>query len=774
MNQPAHSLPAGRWCWPINSAHYDRTKALYPDELKELRRKVRKKKSPFRSPTWTVLERLVRPIEDVLEYVHAPVSKRHCIVRAVMTDMVARGTPFWAWSLDEWRESIGEDLTMSARHYGWQGKRGHPARQFLPAIAYLLDVHPDAGTLIDPIGITAFARRIFGQEALDAAIAPLLTILHSWGYTHTNKTVTRFGTCVCYLLVQNRSPYLEDVSIELLERYAQPCTPDSVRRHLFQVSRALNALGIISRHLPGQRGNRSSLSVGEEWISSEWLSWCERWKKHATCRAPGTVYYPLLKVGRWLKVVHPEVSSPAEWTYELAAEFVALVSNMRIGDWSDQITLDRIEHQVGQPMLPNAKIGILRGVRTFFRDCQEWGWIPVRFNPARALRAPRALQSLIGPAPRVIDKEFWAKLLWAAMNLERNDLPVDSIGRHQYPVEMVRALAVVWCFAALRSNEIVRLRVGCVRWQREDVTVPETGDLLPQHAICFLDIPVNKTTTAYTKAVHTLVGRRIDEWEKLRPADQPPAWDKTTGEAIHYLFSYRGTRVSRFYINDSLIPTLCRKAGIPEQDSRGAITSHRARATIASQLYNAKEPLTIFELKEYLGHKELSSTQHYVKVDPTKLASRVAKAGYLEQNMATIEVLLDQDAVMNGAAARGEVWKYYDLGHGFCTNPFWASCAHRMACARCPFYRPKMATAEQLVEGKANLVRMLEFVSLTEDEKLLVTEGIELHQALIEKLVDVPTPAGPTPRELDSQRQGETKVIPIKHVQRERSKPHEP
>lgn len=226
-----------------------------------------------------------------------------------------------------------------------------------------------------------------------------------------------------------------------------------------------------------------------------------------------------------------------------------------------------------------------------------------------------------------------------------------------YPFEMVRALAVVWCFAALRSNEIVRLRVGCIRWQQEDVTVPETDDLLLRDAICFLDIPVNKTTTAYTKAVHTLVGRRIDEWEKLRPVEQPRAWDQTTGEAAHYLFSYRGTRVSRFYLNDSLIPTLCRKAGIPEEDSRGAITSHRARATIASQLYNAKEPLTIFELKEYLGHKELSSTQHYVKVDPTKLASRVAKAGYLEQNMATIEVLLDQDAVMNGAASRGEIWE---------------------------------------------------------------------------------------------------------------------
>jgi len=80
---------------------------------------------------------------------------------------------------------------------------------------------------------------------------------------------------------------------------------------------------------------------------------------------------------------------------------------------------------------------------------------------------------------------------------------------------------------------------------------------------------------------------------------------------------------------------------------------------------------------------------------------------------------------------------------------------------------------EQLVEGKANLVRMLEFVSLTDDEKLLVTEGIELHQDLIEKLADVPTPAGPTPRDLKISPQQETQVIPLKAVRR-RKKQHEP
>ncbi len=358
------------------------------------------------------------------------------------------------------------------------------------------------------------------------------------------------------------------------------------------------------------------------------------------------------------------------------------------------------------------------------------------------------------------------------MNLEEEDLP-KSNGLAIYPFEMVRAVAVVWCFAALRSNEIQRLRVGCVRWQHSDVTVPETGETLPKDAVCFLDIPVNKTNTAYTKAVHPLVGKRINEWERVRPLEQPRALDRKTSEAVQFLFSYRGRHIWTGYINRTLIPLLCRKSGVPLEDSRGKITSHRARATIASMLYNAKEPLTLYELMHYLGHKRLSSTQSYVQIDPTKLASKVAKTGYLEQNLATIEVLLDQEAVRSGRASRGEPWKYYDLGHGYCLNDFWAQCKHRMACARCPFYRPKESLSDQLLEGQANLLRMLEFVQLTEEEKLLVTEGIELHQALIEQMADVPTPTGLTPREMETRPVGETAIIPLTTIQRNERNAHD-
>jgi len=628
-------------------------------------------------------------------------------------------------------------------------------------LAYLLKVQPDIKQLIELGELVPLAHDIFGKEAVDRALEPPFTVLRGWGYSL--KEYWNPAACLAYLLMWNESPYLEHLSLELLVEVSQSCQLPCVQQCLYRISRALCALGVIEHPLPDARVVPSQWRGSTADIAPEWLTAVSRWRTHSTLQSSEHAYYQLLKVGRWLFAHHREVLSPADLTQEIAAEFVAAVSVMKIGEWTQ---VRHSSDRLGQPLLPRAKNGLLGALRYFLRDCQEWGWIPIRFNPLRVLRTPRSILRLIGPAPRVISKESWAKLLWAAMNLTYEDLPLSKDKKSIYPLELVRAVAVVWCFAALRTNEIRRLRVGCVRWQSEDVMVPETGDILRKDATCFLEIPVNKTSTAYTKPVHPLVGKRIAEWEQVRPKEQLREIDPKTGESVQFLFSYRGKRIWDGYINEVLIPLLCRKAGIPEQDSRGQITSHRARATIASQLYNAREPLSIFELKEYLGHKHLSSTQHYLLVDPTKLASKVAKAGYLEQNLATVEVLLDQAAVLSGAAARGEVWKYYDLGHGYCTNTFWAECKHRMACARCPFYRPKTGTMEQLVEGKANLVRMLEFVQLTEDEKLLVTEGIELHQALIEKLVDVPTPAGPTPRELEAQRQGETRVIPLKSVRR--------
>jgi integrase len=757
------------WLWPLDISRYDHAPALYQEEYETLAHLFERSHGQIRQPTKRLLKRLVSPLEDALHHIRVPKDAYFATIRVVCIEMYERKSTFWAWTVDEWLSILGPNVTAFSQRYQWKDMK-HPARAYLPLIAYMLKVAPDSWRLLEGGQIYPLAQRCFEKAVIDAGIERLRTVLRSWGYQQ--KDHWSFDACVSYLLLRNWSPHIEDLTGELVEQAAQTCTLTCVQNYVSQITRALCELGLIKSALPEKRQDKALVSGTDGSVSPEWFSWCQRWRKQTTAQSPGNVYYCLLKVGRWLKAHHPEITSPADWTYEIAIEFVAAVSQMKVGEWtSPQHGFHLPTARIGQPLRPRARISILKSMRTFLRDCQEWQWIAVRLNPDRALRTPHAITRLTGPDPRTVDKQAWAKVLWAAMNLEAKDLPQPRSGP-VYPFEMVRAVAVVWCFAALRSDEIVRLRVGCVRWQYEDVMIPENGEILPKDAVCFLDIPVNKTETAYTKPVHPLVGKRIAEWEQIRPKEQPKALDHKTSEPVEYLFSYRGKRLSKNYINLSLIASLCQKAGIPDEDSRGRITSHRARATIASMLYNARNPLDIFQLQKYLGHKMLASTQSYVAVDPTQLASRVAKAGYLEQNLATIEVLLDQDAVRSGAAARGEPWKYYDLGHGYCLNDFWAECKHRMACARCPFYRPKESLADQLLEGQANLLRMLEFVQLTEEEKQLVSEGIGLHQALIEQLADTPTPTGLTPREMRTRPVGETTIIPLTTIQRHERDAH--
>jgi hypothetical protein len=132
-------------------------------------------------------------------------------------------------------------------------------------------------------------------------------------------------------------------------------------------------------------------------------------------------------------------------------------------------------------------------------------------------------------------------------------------------------------------------------------------------------------------------------------------------------------------------------------------------------LFNAKEPMTLFELQEWLGHATPTATQHYAKITPTKLAKSYADAGYFARNLRAIEVLVDQELVRSGRAAT-EPWKFYDLGHGYCTYDFFDQCPHRMACAKCSFYLPKESTKAQLLEAKANLLRLRQDIPLADAE----------------------------------------------------------
>jgi integrase len=161
---------------------------------------------------------------------------------------------------------------------------------------------------------------------------------------------------------------------------------------------------------------------------------------------------------------------------------------------------------------------------------------PAPIRPGPGSSSARSVAAQIGTNPRIIADDIWAKLLWAGLNLQAGDLPGTSAGSY-YPVELVRALSLTWLFAGLRSDEISRLRVGCIRWQHNGQPIRgDARDVLAEDAVCLLDVPVHKTGTAFTKPVDPIVGQAIDAWQTLRPT-QPQRPDRKTGEPVDLLFS---------------------------------------------------------------------------------------------------------------------------------------------------------------------------------------------------------------------------------------------
>ena len=158
--------------------------------------------------------------------------------------------------------------------------------------------------------------------------------------------------------------------------------------------------------------------------------------------------------------------------------------------------------------------------------------------------------------------------------------------------------------------------------------------------------------------------------------------------------------------------------------------------------------MSLFELQAWLGHSSSSCTQRYARITPITLIKAYTDAGYFARNVRAIEGLLDRDAIHTGAAGGGNPFGVYDLGHGYCTYSFFEQCPHRMACALCDFYLPKQSSQAQLLEAKTGLQRRLVEIPLTDEQRAAVEHHHNAVDHLLGRLIDTPTPAGRTPRQL--------------------------
>lgn len=722
--------------WLLDLRAYDRTPQLRQleqaslDQFLQTYDKMQTRNLPVE------LQRLYLPVCDALTLTGAYRSQMTKASFLLFQQMKETQSTYWSWSQDAWL------LFFTSRCCDLPSRR---LSGRLQTIAYLLTGFQAFTAVSFPTPLPVLARQIFGREVFEQRVTQVGKALREQNYS-SEKMRERLIQPLAQAMLLVGDANLAAMTSPMLRVMLEQCSNAKQQQGVVYLSYALWNLDIVSYPIQTKTRclNQAAVTKRQEQslkgIAPEWVDWVCRWRKKSTLQS-GTKrdqYGLLLRIGRWLAEMHPDIVSPVQWTRDLAVEYVAAVDRWCVGDWTGDVS--RVKH-LGKPLSAPTKVNCIQAARRFFLDCEAWGWLHRRFDPIRYLSIPRSLRAKLAPQPqkRIIDRDVWARLVWAGLNLSEADIETKKPGS-AHPYAMVKAVAVTWLFSGLRANELRRLRVGCIRWAQPD------SDALEDN-ICYLDVPASKSQSAFTKSVEAIVGEVIMEWQNQRP-HWPPSVDNYTGEKVDFLFYYRGWPLGRRYLNDNLIPLLCRKAGVSQEDSKGAITAHRARATIASMLANGDEPMSVLALKEWLGHVTIAATMHYVQDNPAKLAKAYSDAGYFGRNVRIIEVLIDQAAIKSGATIDGDPWKYYDLGHGFCTYDFFDQCPHRMACAKCSFYRPKEGTLSQLQEANGNLLRMMQQIPLTEEEQSAVEDGLDAIAKLCEQLSDIQAPDGRTPHQI--------------------------
>src|SRR5450755_4488142 len=198
--------------------------------------------------------------------------------------------------------------------------------------------------------------------------------------------------------------------------------------------------------------------------------------------------------------------------------------------------------------------------------------------------------------PRDIDLRVWAKLTIAAATLSQGDLPRGT----RYPLSLQRALGLLWVTSARRPNELVRLRLDCLRedWNpemqsdepsvmaRSQARQAQEGEEKEPSKIYYLHVPTGKNRGPFWIWIPDYTANAINIWKQERPLQQQKQRDWKTNEETDLLFCYRDRKVAKDFLNESLIPTLCAKAGVDIEDAKGRITRHRGRSTRLTLLRN--------------------------------------------------------------------------------------------------------------------------------------------------------------------------------------------
>jgi integrase len=764
-SQTALVRASGPWKMPIVAEHYDRS-PLTAEERRALERSLRVDRPRANSQEARAMRRILTrfdvPVADVYYLRHRGYrtsTGEHTVAQNLMRqEMHRHGKMFWDWSEEEWLDTLcPTTAAFSTKH------RVTYVRTTVMDLAYLFGNVTDLRAVdIKTHGALA-AKTYFGSEWLVKQSQIVVEILAKKGFSNHHETVKSLRQCLYLLFILNRSPYLEDITPDSLTAAAEY---DVEMRHACgKIHLALQHLGILP-HSP-KKPPAPRKHFENSGMAQEWYEWCIAWDQQEVNLTPRTRHsytLRLLVVGRWLAIHAPDVREPAQWTEDLALRFGSDVCSWTIGQYASGMGkhIHALKGKLDHPMKAATIESYLSALRFYLADLVKRPYvvghgpgrkITLDFAPREALATPRHIQRALDVAdPRDIDLRVWAKLAIAAATLSQSDLPEGS----WYPLSFYRALGLLWVTSARRPNEIARLRLDCVReeWDPEMLNADEQlpGNVIdlqagnhyatesmakPGTKLFYLHIPSGKTRGPFWIWIPDYVVDAINEWKRERPANQRVLHDRKDQEAVEYLFCYKDTRIGDNFINTSLIPALCAKAGVESQDARGRISGHRGRSTRLTLL--RQNGVGLDDLAEYAGHKDSTTIRRYARHNPLQLHRIIKDADDISR---IIEGVVDVRVAAQGLPAlRWFIGYDADAEPQYCANQVYHTCPHRLDCPKCGMFIG--GEKARLLQTGENTLPITSKVPMTPIEKCVVTgdqAGVAAYRAALKQ---VPAPETP-------------------------------
>jgi hypothetical protein len=200
--------------------------------------------------------------------------------------------------------------------------------------------------------------------------------------------------------------------------------------------------------------------------------------------------------------------------------------------------------------------------------------------------------------------------------------------------------------------------------------------------IYYLQIPAGKSRGPFWIWLPDYAADAINAWKRERPRQQRKLLDRKDREEVDYLFCFQDLRVGGAFINESIIPVLCKRAGVSSEDAKGKITGHRGRSARLTLL--RKNGVSLDDLAEYAGHVNTRTIRRYARQDPIQLHQTIQAADDLSR---IIEGVVDMQAAAQGLPALRWFIGYDADGEPmYCRNQVYVTCEHRLDCKRCGMF----------------------------------------------------------------------------------------